>query len=205
MRKINNILALGGMIAGIVIFISLLESGESDEDYANRVIEQRDETRRFMQTSRMSPFKENNIEFKGLKYYEPDRDYQIRAQFNKAEPFQIIMLPTNDNKEIRYSVYGYADFSFKNITNRLTIYELADGSEEAGKLFIPFGDSTSTYTTYGGGRYLDVEHDGSQFIDLDFNMAYNPYCAYSPNYSCPLPPRENLLEIAIEAGEKSYE
>jgi hypothetical protein len=72
-------------------------------------------------------------------------------------------------------------------------------------LFLAFGDETSARETYGAGRYLDVKKvPGSSTITLDFNLAYNPYCAYSDGFSCPLPPKENLLSIAINAGEKTY-
>jgi uncharacterized protein len=74
-----------------------------------------------------------------------------------------------------------------------------------GKLFLAFGDATSAKETYGAGRYLDItKTPGATTIILDFNKAYNPYCAYNETYSCPLPPPENLLNVAIRAGEKSY-
>jgi uncharacterized protein len=76
-----------------------------------------------------------------------------------------------------------------------------------GKLFLAFGDATSGNETYGAGRYLDINKvpGGASTITLDFNKAYNPYCAYDYTFSCPLPPRENLLNAAIKAGEKNYE
>ena len=70
--------------------------------------------------------------------------------------------------------------------------------------FLAFADSTSGKDTYGGGRYLNVRQDGKNSITIDFNLAYNPYCAYNPDFACPLPPKENVLTIAIEAGEKNY-
>jgi uncharacterized protein (DUF1684 family) len=74
-----------------------------------------------------------------------------------------------------------------------------------GKLFLAFGDETSARETYGAGRYLDVQKvPGSKTITLDFNKAYNPYCAYNETFSCPLPPQENLLQVAIKAGEQTY-
>ncbi|MEM7297260.1 MAG: DUF1684 domain-containing protein, partial [Bacteroidota bacterium] len=68
-----------------------------------------------------------------------------------------------------------------------------------------FGDETSGETTYGAGRYLDLEIGKSDQVVIDFNKAYNPYCAYFPDFTCPLPPRENLLTVVIEAGEKDYQ
>src|SRR5690606_16153988 len=103
--------------------------------------------------------------------------------------------------------YAFAEFDFDNRKNRLLILEVIDMGPTKGTLFLAFGDKTSAAETYGAGRYLDLKKvpKGSKTITLDFNKAYNPYCAYSDNYSCPFPPPENLLEVAINAGEKVYE
>lgn len=74
----------------------------------------------------------------------------------------------------------------------------------AQALFVPFVDETSGKETYGSGRYLDLEQARGDDYVLDFNMAYNPYCAYNDDYVCPIPPRENKLPIEIRAGEKTY-
>ena len=76
------------------------------------------------------------------------------------------------------------------------------GGAESGELFVPFRDATSGSGSYGAGRYLDLEPEDDGTYALDFNLAYNPWCAYAPQYSCPLPPRENWLTFAINAGEK---
>ena len=84
-------------------------------------------------------------------------------------------------------------------------YKITAMGPMKGKLFLAFGDETSGAETYGAGRYLDItKTPGSNTIILDFNQAYNPYCAYSNSFSCPLPPPENLLRVAIRAGEKTY-
>ena len=113
-----------------------------------------------------------------------------------------IIIATSDGKEKRFLPYGYLDFELHGKPNRLAIYQ----SSEFGRkeLFLGFGDQTSAESTYGGGRYLNIAHDGSDRITLDFNLAYNPYCAYNPTFVCPIPPRENILDISINAGEKDY-
>jgi len=128
----------------------------------------------------------------------------VRAKFIPIENKQIRKLPTSDNKSKEYLDYGYVEFEIDDQSCRLLILEVA-GDEFDGSLFLAFGDATSAIDTYGAGRYLEVEHDGAAFITLDFNYAYNPYCAYSKDFSCPFPPKENLLTVAIEAGEKNYE
>lgn len=197
-----------GIITGSIIIIILVYSfsgGENDAQYIERINKEREDTDRFMRSSRSSPFREANIKYQGLKYYDPDPQYKLVAKFTPSEKRSALLLPTSDGKEIRYLPYGYADFELHNVKNRLLILELADGSKEEGHLFIPFGDETSAGETYGAGRYLDINHQKNQrTINLDFNKAYNPYCAYSETYSCPLPPRENLLTIPIRAGEKIY-
>ena len=87
----------------------------------------------------------------------------------------------------------------------MLILEIMDMGPNRGKLFLAFADETSANETYGAGRYLDLKKvPAATSIELDFNLAYNPYCAYNDSYSCPFPPAENILRIAIRAGEKKY-
>jgi uncharacterized protein (DUF1684 family) len=93
-------------------------------------------------------------------------------------------------------------------TLQLTIYQNIDLMNQQGYedyLFIPFNDLTNGMETYGGGRYLDVQQGEGDTLTLDFNKAYNPYCAYNPKYSCPIPPDENKLDVEIRAGEKNFD
>jgi len=101
--------------------------------------------------------------------------------------------------------YGFFEFDAEGQRCRLQVYRL-DDSGDSGKasLFVPFRDSTSGRETYGAGRYIDLDENASGIYELDFNRAYNPYCAYGEGYSCPIPPEENRLAIPIRAGEKIY-
>lgn len=194
-----------GLVA-VAIIIYSFSGGETESQYIERIMTDREDKDRFMRTSSESPFKIDTIKYNGLKYFDPDPVYQLTAKFRPSHVPQFLFIPTNDKKEIRYKTYGYVDFELHGKSNKLLVLELADGSENDGHLFIPFGDETSAVTTYGAGRYLDIKHtSGDRLIKLDFNLAYNPYCAYSETFSCPLPPAENLLSIPIEAGEKTYE
>lgn len=202
--KTNSIIWI---ILGTVLFIILIYSfsgGETENEYIERIKKERQEKNDQMRSSKDSPFKGKT--FHDLKYFEPDPQYKITAKFIPSETEDILLLPTNDNKQTKYRKYGYAEFDLHGRKNQLLILELADGSKDEGHLFIPFGDATSADQTYGGGRYLDIKHKEKEVVvQLDFNTAYNPYCAYNEEYSCPLPPKENLLLIPIQAGEKSYE
>lgn len=185
----------------IVIIIVYALNGESPEAYKKQINREREEQESFMRNSEESPFVEHDVEFHGLSYFEPDLEYQVKARFEPIEDKKIRTLPTSDNKEKEYLEYGCATFTINGKEQKLLILENAADNV----LFLAFGDQTSADETYGGGRYLEVTHNGGNSIMLDFNKAYNPYCAYTEGYSCPLPPRENLLEVAIRAGEKTYE
>jgi uncharacterized protein (DUF1684 family) len=188
----------------LIVLVSIMYNfnrSDDPESYREEITELREETERFMRYAEDSPFHDAAITFNGLRYYEPDLSYKITARFREIEDRQIITLPTNDNKKEEYLTYGYATFDVNDTTEEVLILE----NVEEEKFFLPFGDATSAGETYGAGRYLDVTHRGGRTIVLDFNKAYNPYCAYVETFSCPLPPRENLLSVAIRAGEKMYD
>lgn len=203
--KTKNILLL---IVIIVVLISVFYSFMGSQDqtaYINEIKKEREDKVRFMRTSPESPFAENPENFKGLHYYPADIQYKITADLKPVQNKKPVILATNDGKEQRYIEYAYAEFDLDGYHNTLLILEVIDMGPFRGKLFLAFGDETSAVETYGAGRYLDVNKvPGSNTITLDFNKAYNPYCAYVEKYSCPFPPAENLLKVTIKAGEKIY-
>ncbi len=196
----NKILLLLGIVVLAVIFIYSIGGDYSPEEYAEFIQEEREEQERFMRYNEESPFVMNNVDFQPLKHYPANLNYRIKGRFEKIDPPKIRSLGTNDGNQEQYMEYGYAIFELDGKENRLLILE--EVVDE--KLFLAFSDETSAIETYGAGRYLDVEHNGGKTIKLDFNLAYNPYCAYVEDFSCPFPPRENLLKVAIRAGEKTY-
>jgi len=142
--------------------------------------------------------------FSGLDYYpvNPELRFEVRLQRYSAP--KAIRMATNTG-EIRSGLhYGFFEFTAENHICQIQVYRL---EEEFSKpsLFIPFLDATSGVETYEGGRYIDLAENTSGIYDLDFNRAYNPYCAYNPEYSCPAPPKENTLDAPIRAGEKNYQ
>lgn len=191
----------------IVVIIYSLQGGESREDYIERIQDEREKTERFMKGSEESPFAPDSISFGGLQYYPVDPDYRIKARIEPIQQRKLLTLPTTTGKEEKYIRYGYAEFELHGKENRLLVLQPFE-SKEPQQLFVAFADETSGEETYGGGRYLDVAmpaRAGQKTLELDFNLAYNPYCAYNPTYSCPLPPKENVLSIPIKAGEKTYD
>ena len=125
---------------------------------------------------------------------------------SQESPF---VMPVFSGTGGNYQRYALASFILKGKPMQLTLYKslaLAQNPLYSDYLFLPFTDDTNSQTTYGGGRYIDMRtgdiRDGK--IIIDFNKAYNPYCAFSGGYSCPKPPDENRLAIAVEAGEKTF-
>lgn len=144
-----------------------------------------------------------------LDFYPPDPAYTIPARFERtpdAKPFE---LPTYSGKKRDYVQYGVLHFEFKGKPVTLNIYQnlrLVQDSTYRDHLFLPFKDLTNDETTYGGGRYLDFRQGDikNDVLLLDFNKCYNPWCAYSDGYNCPIPPVPNHLDVAIEAGERIF-
>lgn len=201
MKKVIPVIVI---IVIIVSVIYTLQGGETEEEYVERIGEERQRTERFMRASDESPFAPEDIPFNGLDFYEPKPAYKVRARLTPIQSQKLLQMPTSTGEEEKYIRYAYADFEIEGQQARLLVLQPFDSQT---RLFVPFADATSGEETYGGGRYLDIEMPArtSKSIELDFNKAYNPYCAYNPTYSCPLPPKENILDIPIRAGEKAYQ
>ena len=203
MNRRNTLIFLV-IVVTVVIIIDSNRSGETTADYAETIRQSREERDLFMRTSPESPFAGMEEQFSGLKYFPTDSDYRINASLIRIEDPEIVTLPTNDGKQERYLEYGRAVFDFQGNEYELLILEIMSGPSRRS-LFLAFGDATSAGETYGAGRYLDLKKvPGATSVVLDFNYAYNPYCAYNDSYSCTLPPRENLLPFVINAGERIY-
>jgi uncharacterized protein (DUF1684 family) len=201
-KSIFSILTL--ILVIVIIFYSFRSSGD-EAAYREELKNERADRELYMRGADDSPFADSLDAFHGLNYYEPDLRFRIVAQLTEIKDRKPIILQTSDGKEQHYVEYAYAEFDFGGFHNKLLILESMDMGSVKGKLLLAFGDETSGGETYGAGRYLDIAKvPGSQTIMLDFNKAYNPYCAYSAKFSCPFPPPENLLEIAVKAGEKNY-
>ena len=146
-------------------------------------------------------------DFATLDFYEPDTTYRIKAKFTRTPEALPFMMPTTTERQTEEVVFGIITFSLKGRTHKLEVYqnqELMQQEKYRDYLFLPFADLTNGEDTYGGGRYLDLTIPKGDTILLDFNKAYNPYCAYNPKYSCPLVPKQNRLDIEIRAGVKVF-
>jgi len=168
--------------------------------YSARLEGERVEKDHFLKYSAYSPI-EDRPGFSGLNYYPPNLDYRYELPLQKADEPELLTLPTSTGDEQTYHRLGTVEFEVEGQTARLAVYQ----STEHEELFVPFRDATSGQETYGAGRYLEPQDLGGGKLLVDFNLAYNPFCAYTDAYSCPLPPSENhLTGVAIRAGEKAY-
>lgn len=194
-----------------VFFLAVCFIGISGRSRAQNYVQQIDSFRQTYKqdflTDAHSPLKAADTGF--LRFYRADKRYKIEAVITltpNSKPYEIA---THSGKSKPYRKYGTLLFKLKGTTHRLSIYQGLDVIKKPGLadyLFIPFNDLTNYETTYAGGRYLDFKigdiKNGKLMVD--FNKAYNPYCAFAEGYSCPIPPVENRLQTKIEAGEQLF-
>ena len=181
-----------------------------DEEYIKKITSDRLIKDAELTDTAVSRFNEDErkaFSKKGLQYYPPNIDYYLTADFILDTSYPVFKMPTTTDRKPNYRIYGFLHFSVNDTACKLAVfqnYDIKDDPEHGKFVFIPFKDNTNEYTTYGGGRYIDIEIPKTSQIEFDFNLAYNPYCAYSPRWSCPLVPGVNTLDVAVLAGEKSY-
>ena len=193
------------LLAAVALIIYSFNAGLSPEEYKTQLAKEREEKDLFMRNSQESPFSKSKEKAKPLNYFEPNLAYKVNAQLIEIPSKKMLLLSTSSGEEERYLEYAFAEFELNGKQNKLLILELVNAGATKGTLFLAFADNTSANETYGAGRYLDIKKiPGATSIELDFNKAYNPYCAYNDNYSCPFPPKENFLDIPIYAGERKY-
>ena len=202
MKKSNLFILLIVAIVAITIF-NFLTIGESSADYKARLETERKDKNGFMLSSSSPLLEEDKLNFKGLNYYPIDESYKVTARIELTEKKQPIFIESTAGEQLKYIPFAKATFKLKEREHTVMLYQ--DWEERnANKLSLMFADETSAIETYGGGRYVDVMYRNTNSVVIDFNTAYNPYCHFNPEYSCPIPPRENMLNVAIEAGEKIY-
>lgn len=155
-----------------------------------------------------SPLKVKDFRtFKSLFFFPIDSSLRITANFERTPDTPIFEMQTSTERTPLYAQFGIATFKINGKEVSLRIYQnqkLMLDPEYVDYLFIPFNDLTNGNETYDAGRYLDLEIPKGNTIVLDFNKAYNPYCAYNDMYSCPIPPRENDLPVEIKAGVLAF-
>lgn len=145
--------------------------------------------------------------FKTLDFYPVNSKYFVNAKLVKAKNEKVFEMKTTGTRTPKYIKYGTLYFKIEGVALQLNVYrsiDLSKTKEYKDHLFLPFSDLTSGKESYIGGRYIDLKVPKGDTIAVDFNQAYNPYCAYNHKYSCPLVPLENDLKIEIKAGVKAF-
>jgi uncharacterized protein len=179
----------------------------ADTGFALEIARHRAEYKADFLTDPRSPLTAADTSF--LDFFPPNIAFRVPARFERTPHAAPIELPTYSGQKRDYVQFGLLKFELNGQAQTLNIYQnlrLLKDSTYHDHLFLPFNDLTSGASTYGGGRYLDFKQrdirDG--ILVLDFNKCYNPWCAFSDGFNCPIPPAANHLEISMEAGEKSF-
>lgn len=176
--------------------------------YTQELDKYREDYRKSFLKHSEGPLKKDQIEY--LRFFEIDSSYRVDAKVERLSNQETLDFKTSSGKVKQYIPYIKAHFTMNQNIYSVTIFksvQLMKNPLYKDYLFLPFTDLTSGESTYGGGRYLDFREKDIQNgrIKIDFNKAYNPYCAYSSGYNCPIPPKSNFINMTILAGEKKYE
>lgn len=151
--------------------------------------------------------KEDLKQFKGLDFFSINEKYIVEATFIRTKKEKPFGMKTTTSRTPLYKKYGELHFEIDGKALKLNVYQNVDLNKKPGYedyLFLPFSDLTCGKESYIGGRYVDMRIQKGKTWTIDFNKAYNPYCAYNYEYSCPIVPLENDLDIEILAGVKKF-
>lgn len=177
---------------------------QPDQTQRPAILEYRRRKDDFFRTHRQSPIPpEARAAFEGLRYYPDDPEMAFNLPLEPDPELQEVVMQTSSGSERLYERLGWVGLPVDGEVLRLAVYAL-HGQQPVDQLFVPFRDATSGTETYGSGRYIEADFDG-ETVRLDLNRAYNPNCAYSQGWNCPIPPLENWLSVPIRAGELAYE
>lgn len=179
-----------------------------DTAYQARIAAHRAHYKQEFLTEPRSPLRAQDTAL--LDFYAPNPVWRCKARVERTPEAQPFDMPTYSGRKKQFVQYGLVHFKVAGQARTLAIYQnlgLMAQEEYKDHLFLPFKDHTNGDSTYGGGRYLDfkigdIADEGA--LDLDFNKAYNPWCAFSDGFNCPVPPATNHLELEVPAGEKNF-
>lgn len=191
----------------LVLLVSVLSCAQNKQPLLGDTPYQKEQNAKFKEALKSPLTEKDRKTFRALDFFKFDSTYVVNANFKRTlneTPFE---MPTTTDRKPMYVKYGELSFALKGVACKLNIYQNIELVKREGyedHLFLPFIDETNGEDSYGGGRYLDTSLPEGDTMVLNFNEAYNPYCAYSPRYSCPVVPLENALDVRVEAGVKAY-
>lgn len=209
MRKL---LLLAGLLAvvGLLVynFSGTSAAPPADPAYAERIRLARQQKDNAFRTAAASPIPAGQrAAFGGLRYFRPEAAYRVTAQLTRAAGLAPLPLALTGGSADAYARWGTATFELGGRAQRLVLLQRQGVGANPNELFVPFTDPTNGRQTYAAGRYLDVAlpPPDTPTIELDFNAAYSPFCAYNHEYSCPKPPADNRLTVPVPAGEQQFQ
>ena len=198
-------ISIGALVCVLAACTPTGKSPDDDRSCTNELAAHRSSIDKAFATDQYPLSAEQKDDFEGLDYYPPNAEYCISAEFRMAKANKTFEMPTYNEKSIPFRKFGVFEFHVKDERFSLTAYQRMDLPEEKRQwVLVPFKDSTNNHSTYGGGRYLEIQLPIEKQTVIDFNRAANPWCAYDARYTCPVPPFENWLDLPIEAGEKMF-
>jgi uncharacterized protein (DUF1684 family) len=206
--KINQPMTLSNskLICFFVFLISLTGWAQEGVSALDEIKKFQSELNKEYKDPRKSPLDPKaRKKFKAHEFFPVDLKFRVTARLDRNVDGAIIKMKTSTDRMANYKKYGLATFTIDGKVYQLTLYQYMDlmkSAEYKDYLFLPFTDKTTGEQTYGAGRYIDMRVTNGDEIVIDFNQAYNPYCAYSDRYSCPKVPDENNLDVDILAGIK---
>ena len=181
-----------------IFWLTAQETSKEFQDTLNKEYGTREE----------SPLTDDDFKvFKGLDFYPINEKFIVEAKFTRTPNEKVFKMKTSTSRVPEYVKYGELLFTIDGKDFKLNLYQNIELIKKAGfedYLFLPFSDLTCGKESYIGGRYIDMRISKGATMTIDFNKAYNPYCAYNYKYSCPIVPLENNLDIAILAGVKKF-
>jgi len=198
---------LFGIISVSVMFFSCGEKlSPEGKQYLSDVEQYRKEKNDYMKNNSESPFNQDTtITFEPLNYFDPDQGFVFKSKMVQYPQKDTVLVFGTKGEERKAVRYGYITFTYQNQPYKVNVYK---GTTSTGEEYysIWFTDKTTGGETYGVGRYIDfdINPDSNYVYTVDFNLAYNPYCAYSAKYSCAIPTKEDHLDLAVTAGEKKF-
>lgn len=191
----------------IILFLFCFTSTYAQKDVAAAEKFQSELNKSYADSLKSPLMKDDLKQFKGLDFYPIDEKYIVEAIFIRTKREKSFKMKTTTSRTPIYKKYGELHFSIDGKELKLNVYQNVDLKKKPGYddyLFLPFSDLTCGKDSYIGGRYIDMRIPKLEKVIIDFNQAYNPYCAYNYEYSCPIVPLENDLDIEINAGVKKF-
>ena len=202
----RSIVASALVLALTITLVSGCSSGPSAPDdgpyIADLTAARQEKDRQFGVASDSPVPKDKRSTLLPLRYFPIEPRYAVPGALKLADERPVFEMPTSTGTLRKMQLVGVLEFTLDGEQRSLGAF-VEDGTQQIRSLFVPFADLTTGTDTYSAGRYLDIEPTTTGYYTIDFNRAYNPYCAYNASYECPFPPPSNRLKVAIRAGEKT--